>query len=224
MATIYQITVTNNSPYPETMFFFQKPAVYSGGAEIYSNSLASEPMSAKPSVGTSQVQFTMELQFYAGIQTQPTPIEVGVANVSSVVEVPIDVASSSNANAQDMTEMSISSQGAIALSPPVAGSGVEGGAFRIITPTFNPNTMQYNAGLAALANGNIVLSNFITAQPNQNIDVQPIVQFYVATGSYTAGTVVNFDTVSATAALCDATGGKEDFNVTYNADGTWTVS
>ena len=224
MATTYQITVTNNSSEPQTMFFFQQPAAYSGGSQVYTNSLASEPMSAKPSVGISQVQFSIVDQYYAGIQTQTSPPQIGVANVTSIVAVPIDIASSGSTNETDLTNMSVSEQGAISLSPPVNGTGVESGAFRIITPVFNPATQSYNAGLAAMANGELVLSNFITAQPNQDIDVQPIVTFYVATGSYTAGTVVNFDSVSASSALCDATGGKEDFQVTYNANGTWTVT
>ena len=60
-------------------------------------------------------------------------------------------------------------------------------------------------------------------QPNQNTDVQPIVKFYINTGSYTPGTVVNFTQSSANAALCDATDGTLNFKVTYEADGTWTV-
>ena len=221
MATIYQITVTNNSPSPQTMFFFQQPAKYSGSSTVYSNSLASQQIAAKPSVGTAQIQFTADIQIYAGVQTQSTPIEVSLVNTSSIAEVPIDVASSSNPNAKDMTTMSVDT--GLALSAPVTGAGIEDGAFRIVTPTFNPVTTPYNAGLAALAQQNILLSNFVVANPNQNIDVMPQVIFYVATGSYTAGMVIDFDSVSNNAALCDATNGQEDFMVTYNADGTWTV-
>jgi len=224
MANVYRIAVSNNSPEPQTMFFFQEPAKYIGQDEIYTNSLAHVAMSAKPVSGQAQAQFLMELQFYAGIQTQTKPPQVGVAEVSSIVEVPVDLSSSGNKTTKSLTKMSISDQGALSLSPPVSGTGIEGGAFRIVTPTFNAVTQSYNAGLAAMANGNILLSNFIIADPNKNIDVQPIVKFYVATGSYTAGTVVDFDSVSVTAALCDASQGDENFHVIYNQDGTWTVN
>ena len=219
MANIYNVTVNNESPEPQDLFFFQKPAIYVGGQEIYSNSLGSKQIASKPVDGEAQVQFQMELQFYAGVQSQPTPITVGEANLSTIAEVPIDV--NSKGTEADTTNMSVDA--GLALSPPANSAGVEGGAFRIITPTFNPTTTPYNAGLAAKAEGKLVLSNFTIAEPNKDIDVQPIVIFYVATGSYQAGTVVNFDTTSVKAAVCDATTGKEDFFVTYNADGTWTV-
>ncbi len=220
MANIYKIIVNNESNTSQDMFFFQEPAKYSAGAQIYSNSLGNSMIAAKPAKGNAQIQFTMELQFYAGVQTQPTPIKIGEANLSSIAQVPIDVASTSDKLA-DMTQMSVDD--GLALSPPVNQEGVEGGAFRVVTPTFNPIATPYNAGLAAIADNEIVLSNFIVAEPNKSIDVQPIVKFYVATGSYEAGTVVNFDTTSTGAAVCDATDGQEEFFVTYNVDGTWSV-
>lgn len=97
------------------------------------------------------------------------------------------------------------------------------GGFRIESPNFNPAQGSYNAGLAALSDGNLVLSNFVSAEPGKNIDIQPIVKFYVATGSYVPGMVVNFETTSKTAAVCDATTGKDTFKVTYLANGTWKV-
>jgi hypothetical protein len=121
-----------------------------------------------------------------------------------------------------MTLMSVDPY--LALTPPVNAPGVQPGAFRIKTPVFDPSLNPYNAGLAALVSGDIVLSNYIAAQGNILLDVQPIVKFYVATGSYDAGTVVNFSEASATAALCDATSGHDDFWVTYNTDGSWTVT
>ncbi len=90
---------------------------------------------------------------------------------------------------------------------------------------FNPVLANYNAGSAVQTlTGGIVLSNFVTAQPNSNIDCQPIIKFYVQTGTYTPGTVMNFTSSSATAALCDATPGYSSFSVSYNPDGTWTVT
>ncbi|BAM90242.1 hypothetical protein S58_42570 [Bradyrhizobium oligotrophicum S58] len=56
-----------------------------------------------------------------------------------------------------------------------------------------------------------------------DIDCQPVMIFYVQTGEYPAGTVVNFTNASINAAVCDATPGYTTFNVTYNADGSWSV-
>jgi len=56
-----------------------------------------------------------------------------------------------------------------------------------------------------------------------NLDDQPVMIFYVQTGEYPAGTVVNVADASINAAVCDATPGYTTFNVTYNADGSWSV-
>jgi hypothetical protein len=101
---------------------------------------------------------------------------------------------------------------------------VQPGAFRIVVPTYDPALQTYNGGSAVkLANGNVVLSNFVTLGPTTNLDCQPILKFYVQTGTYTSGTVMNFSSGSIGAALCDATSGFTTFNVSYNADGTWSV-
>ncbi|EKK6346581.1 hypothetical protein R4O66_004430 [Salmonella enterica] len=41
MSTLIRINVTNNSPFLHTFFFFQQPSVYTGGSEVFSNSLLS---------------------------------------------------------------------------------------------------------------------------------------------------------------------------------------
>jgi hypothetical protein len=115
---------------------------------------------------------------------------------------------------------------ALGLSPAVPGPASEqSGAFRITTPTFNSLTQQYNAGMAVknMVTGDIVLSNFVNAEPNKNIDCQPVMIFYVAVGSYEPGSVINFSESSVTSAVCDATTGFTSFDVVYNPDGTWTV-
>jgi hypothetical protein len=114
----------------------------------------------------------------------------------------------------------------LALSVPVANPGVQPGAFRISTQIYNPNQFNFNAGAAVFneATGSVVLSNFVLANPNTNIDCQPILKYYVKTGGYTPGVVMNFTESSIGAALCDSTNGKPTFNVVYNSNGTWTVT
>ncbi|BAW80932.1 hypothetical protein TAO_1562 [Candidatus Nitrosoglobus terrae] len=44
MATPISISVRNDSPYEQNFFFFQQPSIYSGGREVFSNSLFTSPL------------------------------------------------------------------------------------------------------------------------------------------------------------------------------------
>lgn len=72
--------------------------------------------------------------------------------------------------------------------------------------------------------GSVTLSSFVTAQPNGYLDCQPILKFYVAVGTYTAGTVMNFTQSSQNAAVCDATSGYTTFQVIYDSAGGWQTT
>ena len=72
-------------------------------------------------------------------------------------------------------------------------------------------------------NGGMAPSNFVVANPGSNTDCQPILRYYVQTGSYSAGSVINFSQSCVYAAVCDFTGGYSVINVTLNPDGTWNV-
>jgi len=222
MSTLYQIIVENKSDNAQEFYFFQQPAIYSGGARVFTNSVGHGSL---PPKGRShnQLIFSLQQQYYAGAQPQSAPPVVGQAQVSPISQVDIDIANGAG-NPQDCTKLVINDD-MINLTDPINEPTVQNGAFRIITPIFNPAQNKYNIGLSATnGNGEILLSNFIEGQPNKNTDVQPIVRFYVNTGSYTPGTVVNFTASSVNAALCDATDGTLIFRVTYNADGTWTIN
>ncbi len=221
MSTLITINLQNNSSITQDFFFFQQPAIYNGGPEIYSNSLLSQNLTPFSNFG-SVYTFQLLLQYYAGVQTQAPTLVVGqTSGYNSAIQA-IDLADG-GASVQDQTTMMINPS--LGLTNPVNGPGVQGRAFRIVTPTFDPTVSHYNAGSAVLlTSGSFVLSSFVTAYPNQNIDCQPVLKFYVQTGSYEAGTVMNFTSSSLNAALCDATGPYKTFNVIYNVDGTWTIT
>lgn len=222
--TTYRITVENKSNSPQDFFFFQKPAIYSGGAEVYTNSIGNRGLPKYKSGSINEVIFTLEQQYYAGAQIQLKPPHVGVAQIGELSQVPVDLAKIGSTMIKDGTNMIVTPD-SFHLTPAVNTPGVEAGAFRIKTPSYDPYSTEYNIGLSCInGDGDIVLSNFITAEPEKNTDVQPKVVFYVSTGTYKAGTVVNFTTSSVNSAMCDATNGKLDFKVVYEADGTWTVS
>jgi len=221
MSTLYTINVTNNSAFQQSFFFFQKPAVYVGGQLVYSNAIYQANLSPYATSG-SILTFQFLQQFYAGAQTSVPNLHVGQASGYTTAAQPIDITPQSGTS-NNTTSLNVNPLG---LTVPVSTPGVQPGAYRIITPSFNPVVAPINAGLAISnqATGTFVLSNFIQAQPLNNIDCQPIVIFYVATGSYQAGQVINFSTSSVGAATCDATTGFTTFNVTYNIDGTWSVT
>jgi hypothetical protein len=219
MSTNYTINVTNESPNIQDFFFFQQPAEYIGGETVYTNSIYHSKLRGKDSGAT--LTFQLELETYAGVQTQSKSIIVGEASGSTHVIKEIDITPESGTS-KNTTDMEIEPLG---LTDPVSDDDVEKGAFRINTPTFNPNVGKYNVGLGVKnSDGGVTLSNFINAEPGKHVDVQPKLVFYVKTGAYQAGVVVNFTTSSKDAAMCDATDGVAIFNVVYNADGTWSVS
>jgi hypothetical protein len=223
MATLFQINIVNNSSSFQNFYVFQKPAAYTGGQQVYSNSLWNQGILPSAQGGSSATFLSLQ-QFYAGVQQQITPPVVGgVSGYSSAIQAIGLTPAAGGAPTNNTTTMIISP--GLGLSPPTSTTGPQTGAFRIITPQYNPTVTPYNAGSASQSpSGIVTLSSFIVAQPLQNIDCQPVVQFYVQTGTYTPGTVINFTTSSSNAALCDATTGFVSFNVIYNVDGTWSVT
>lgn len=217
MTKILTINVTNNQASTQSFFFFQQPSIYTGGAMVYSNSVFRGDLPAYGQTG-ARLALQVSQQYFAAIQQAVSPPQVGMTSGYATAAQPIALAPASG-TANDWTTASFNP---LSLSQPRAAAGVQPGAFRITTPAYQPTT-QYNAGLAIQANGGVVLSNFVTAWPNSNQDCQPVLKFYVQTGAYGAGTVLNFTSSSIDAALCDFTGGQTVANVTLQANGTWTV-
>jgi len=218
---MYTINVTNNSLSNQNIFFFQQPAAYTGGQAVYSNSLYSSMLAPNASSG-AVLTFLLMQNYYAAVQQQFQPPALGQPSGYSSAIQPISLTPQTG-SATNSTNMTV--QPSLALSIPTANTAVQPGAFRIVTSTYNPTLSNYNGGSGVkTATGGVVLSSFVTLQPNQNLDCQPILKFYVQTGSYAAGTVMNFSSSSVGAALCDATTGFTTFNVTYNVDGTWTIT
>jgi hypothetical protein len=223
MATPITINVRNNSSVLQNFFFFQQPAVYTGGQEVYTNSLYTQALLPYSTSG-AVLTFSVILQFYAGVQQQVSPPIVGKPSGQLAASQPIGLTPApGGAPTNNTTTMTV--KPSLGLSVPVSSSAPQTGSFRIITPVFDPVLANYNAGSAVQTlTGGITLSNFVTAQPNSNLDCQPVIIFYVQTGTYTPGTVMNFTSSSATAAVCNATPGFTTFDVQYNADGTWSVT
>ncbi|HTV38858.1 MAG TPA: hypothetical protein VMF12_20695 [Xanthobacteraceae bacterium] len=221
MAGSISINVRNNSATVQSFFFFQQPAFPIGQGAYYSNSLFTRALLPFATSG-GILTFSTSTQIYAGVQQQLDTLIVGARSGELTASQPIEV-TTTGGQANNTTTMMVSPS--LGLSTPVNTSGPPVGCFRIITPVFNPLLNTFNGGLAMQAKaGSIVLSSFANLPPNIALDCQPVLKFYVQTGNYPAGTVVDFKSASSTAALCDATPGYSTFEVVYNLDGTWTVT
>ncbi|WP_019645304.1 hypothetical protein [Novispirillum itersonii] len=216
MSTFLTINVKNLERQTQNFYFFQQPSIYSGGQQVYSNSLYSQALGNYNDTGAI-LTFQINMQYYAGIQQSNQPPAVGQSSGFASASRAIDLAPANGGSANDWTTATLNPLG---LSAPTAGVGVQPGAFRITTPSFSPPAI-YNVGSAVQVNGGIVLSNFVEANPASNTDCQPILKYYVQTGQYTPGTVMNFTQSSINAATADFTGGYTTINVTLNPDGTW---
>ncbi|CAN7377978.1 hypothetical protein [Duganella sp. LjRoot269] len=224
MSTTYTINVTNNSGSNQDFFIFQEPAQYSGGATPYTNALYQEQV-APASGGGGVMTFEMTQQFYAGAQEQFMTPAIGAVSGGTTTCQPVNITPATGTITNNAVNFSIDP---IALPAATSLDTVQKGAFRIVAPVFVPGVQgNYNVGLASLPKipgAPAIMSSFIVAQPNQYVDCQPIMKFYVATGSYTPGTVVNFTSASNVSVVCDATDGSTTFQVSYNRDGTWSIT
>lgn len=219
MSTHYKIIVESESKSRQHFYFFQQPAEYVGGVDPYTNSMADGILS--PDADEDQLVFTLEEQYRAGAQKTIEPPKVGEAIVGKSSQVEIELAS--DGKTKNSTELKIDND-TVHLEKPVFNSDVSKGSFRICIPQFDPSNKSYIVGLGSINEDNeFLLSSFINADPKTNVDVKPIMKFYVATGNYTRGTVVDFTQSSENAAVCDATDGTFKFKVTYTREGEWKV-
>lgn len=217
MSTLLTINVMNNSSSTQSFYVFQQPANFAGGGMAYSDSLYARALGPYQQTG-SVLTFQAASQPYACIQQAHGNPQVGQPSGYASASKAIDLAAGGGAS-NDATQASVQPLG---LSPPQYAPGVQPGAFRVTTTSYAPNE-TYNVGQAVQVGGGLVLSSFVTAYPSSNIDCEPVPRFYVQTGNYTPGTVINFGQASRNAAQCDFSGGHSVIDVTFNMDGTWTV-
>lgn len=222
MSTLLKINVVNGQESQNTFFFFQQPAVYAGGATVYSNSIYSRTLG--PASQGAQITFQSNFQYYAVVQeaATATPV-VGVSSGYESAIQQIDITAEGNTPQHANSTVMSWSEKVLGLSKPVNVATVQPGAFRITTAKFTSSPDYFNVGSGCTVDGSIVLSNFVVALPQRDVDCQPVLKFYVQIGSYLPGVVMNFTESSVNTAVCDFTGGYTTANVTYKADGDWDV-
>lgn len=210
-----QIYVRNEANFESDFYIFQRPAIYTGRAKVYINSLGMETLTSKE----EQIQWSFAMQHRIAVQRKSCKPQIG----GTVVSHQITELCTEQKCENDAVRFKIDDLGDPHLYDLHTDPNVQKGAMRVVTPIYPPGKGVFNVGLGTVSNGVLLLSNFIVARPNNNIDIQPINQFFVATGSYKTGHVVNFTESSVQSALCDATNGQTVFYVSLKSDGTWTV-
>ncbi|AXA43696.1 hypothetical protein [Rhizobium leguminosarum] len=157
MPQLLTMNVKNYESQTQNFYFFQQPAIYTGGGEVYSNSLFAQSLGNYDNTGAI-LTFQVNLQYYAGIQQANTPPQIGASSGYSSASRAIDLAPSSGGGGKpnDWTTATVNPLG---LSSPIYGEGVQPGAFRVTTPVFN-SPPYFNVGSAVAVNGGIVLSNW----------------------------------------------------------------
>src|SRR5882757_4496444 len=141
MAAMITINVTNRTSSLQNFFFFQQPAQYAGGAQVYTNSLFMSPLLPYDSSG-AVLSFMMVLQNYAGVQQQVAPPQIGQRSGQLAASQAINL--TGGAPTANTTSMIVSPS--LGLSVPVSTTGPQQGSFRIVTPAYNPVLAAYNAG------------------------------------------------------------------------------
>ncbi|MDB5456708.1 MAG: hypothetical protein JWP92_2293 [Caulobacter sp.] len=214
MAT-YNIKVLNESGFSKSyVVFMEKPKVSSTGGQpqIFSNAWAT--FTALLPNGYDSVTYTETT--YACWGTSPEPLSPGVVL-------------SSGGNA--LVDTSKRSSVPFIAGPPtgfgtVTGGTAMSGSFAIVADTDFTAENSYVFGMAKPGPTKIPtpVATFL-AEPNDTFNITPVVKFYVADGSYTAGQVIDVSKVSTTAASIDFTGSPFfTATVVQGANGNFSVA
>ncbi len=221
MSSLITLTIASALAEAQNIYVFQVPADYAGGQPAYVNSLGTLALAPPVAPDTEGVPspFPIDLSEMAGLQSGSgqNPVVGKPSGKGKLITQAMNLSSVPPLNNTRMT------QSPLALSAATYNSNIQPNLFCITTEVYSSINI-YNAGSAITANETKVLSNFVVAEPNQDIFCQPIDKFYVAVGNVAAGTVIDFNTVAPTAALCDFTKGYTQAVVTLLAGNTWSVS
>ncbi len=213
MAT-YTIQILNNSGFAKSYVAFMKPPIVTGSGgnpQVYTNAWATFPSITNN--GFDSVTYTDTTYAYWGA----TPEELSPGTVMSWGGTALV-----DTGQQDSVEFSGEAPYGFG---PVTHGGAMTGSYRIIAEQDFTAASGFVFGMAKAGQTAVPapVATFL-AQPNDTFNVTPVVQFYVADGSYTAGEVIDVSVTSTQSAMIDFTGLPQTVaTVIQNANGGWTV-
>ncbi|MGO7424745.1 hypothetical protein ACCT09_34305, partial [Rhizobium ruizarguesonis] len=79
MPQLLTINVKNYESQTQDFYFFQQPAIYTGGGQVYSNSLFAQSLGNYDNTGAI-LTFQVNLKYYVGIQQANTPPQIGASS------------------------------------------------------------------------------------------------------------------------------------------------
>ncbi|ACM30161.1 hypothetical protein MOV66_03180 [Agrobacterium sp. SHOUNA12C] len=238
MAQAFKIIIKNDGSQDNYFSLVQVVSTFSGAAAVFSSCLDCQFLRRYSEAGTT-LSIPLDQQIYAGAQEimpsktgkiamdttllAPSLAALAKSQTSSVQKVTLTPKNGGNVN--NYTNMLVDPVG---LTPAIFNAGVPSGAFCISVPPYTPPVPSYTVGNSIInEDGSVILSSFISAPPNVNVQIGVLQIYYITAAQYSVGSAMTYDTYSkviATAAKCDFTTGYTTCNVTYNADGTFKVT
>ncbi|MBU4433768.1 MAG: hypothetical protein KKC14_05045 [Alphaproteobacteria bacterium] len=234
MTSKYKIIIKNLSSTTGNFYAFQAQASFAGiTTDIMSSSLAYGPLAPNASSG-AQLNFSFDTQNYVGTTSNISPsnmedfnARISLVNVSAATSQasaiqPIDLTTSTPSQVvENFSALTVSPLG---LSAPTYQSGLQAGCFGVQIPPFSPSTsLDLYCGCASInQDGSIILSSFISPNPNSSIYCSPTPIYYVKFGDFPVGSIISYSTSNS--AICDFSTGNDTISVQYNANGTFTVT
>ena len=196
-ATTYNIHIINNSGLERNYLIFAKPPVVSGTlGEVYSNAWVTLP--DIPTLCNAYISYTDEIFAYWG--TVESKVAPG-ADVYIGQGVPVQLG-------PDGTDYFFTAQ-PTGFDFSKTANDAPAGQFSITSASNFGKTSQFVFGLAKI-NGSGLVAPVATfaGQPNTTFNIAPVTNFWVSTGSYTAGTVIDITAIGQSIEV-DFTGKSE---------------
>ncbi|GIK03443.1 hypothetical protein Aspvir_007513 [Aspergillus viridinutans] len=190
----YTIQVYNNSDAQQNYLLFQTVPVVSGSSNVFANVYqASGPIQ---SGNYSQVTFQMTDEFFAVYGTSPTPLGDKVrVTTGSAESVPLSSGEVPPLNAGTTCVMTTTESEYPTWATVSQTQKTEPNAYCISCDgSFNyPTQTNIFIGMGARdpESKDIIPVTTVPASPNTDFYFQPIVKYYIGTGNFEAGTVVN---------------------------------
>jgi hypothetical protein len=216
---ILTIHIVSKSESKETFWcFLAKPEKLNTGTEIFANSSARLTIDKD---SDPQASFGIPIQFSLAATSVNKPVGLGIA-VSTRQKRNVELKESWKGIfyvGEDHQAPDLKS-----LSEPASD-----GSINYISNAFEPDEAIRNDWYPSQSYGMQTQAGFVgitwDARPSKTIIIEPLVEFYIATGDYKAGTLANLTTISNNSAnvKLNAFKGKEA-TVTYGSDGSWKVT
>lgn len=226
MPNNYQITIINNSDNPQTYLLFQTtPQINpSPGSNVFTN-IYQASVEIPPG---ADANFSITSQWYGINGTSPAQALGNNVKVNTGQGAEVTLGSTS-APGTTLTLTTYKSDGeSPEWGPSAPAAATSNGSFQIVTDdTFTPeNSSNIFIGLGAPSADNPQITSptaTFAAEPSMTYTIWPKNTWYICTGSFQAGTIIEVQSVGVTQEV-DFENGRPDQTFTHNANGTYSPS